>query len=207
MVCNSGVGLTPCIDDKVYHFSAGGLYNGLVLLIDDETQTYWDHITGEALYGTLLKAKMDLWGIQITTVKAALQTYPNLFLLRSKQELFARMTSWVMSFPFAKGKFPPGFRKTMGEKDKRLPEMEIGVGVIEGEIKRFYPMAKIGEGIDDELKGQPIKVQINKADSVPFAQFSNGTRPVQLFTRWYGFSYTFPGCEIYEESAASVESR
>ena len=23
-------------------------------------------------------------------------------------------------------------------------------------------------------------------------------RPMQVFTRWYGFAYTFPGCEIYE---------
>jgi hypothetical protein len=23
-------------------------------------------------------------------------------------------------------------------------------------------------------------------------------RPMQLFSRWYGFSFTFPGCEIYE---------
>ena len=26
------------------------------------------------------------------------------------------------------------------------------------------------------------------------------SRPMQLFTRWYGFSYTFPGCEVYESS-------
>ena len=23
------------------------------------------------------------------------------------------------------------------------------------------------------------------------------SRPQQIFTRWYGFAYTFPGCEIY----------
>ena len=23
-------------------------------------------------------------------------------------------------------------------------------------------------------------------------------RPMQLFTRWYGFAFTFPGCEVYE---------
>lgn len=25
----------------------------------------------------------------------------------------------------------------------------------------------------------------------------NPDRPLQLFTRWYGFSFTFPGCEIH----------
>jgi hypothetical protein len=26
-----------------------------------------------------------------------------------------------------------------------------------------------------------------------------GNWPNQLFTRWYGFAYTFPGCEVYED--------
>ena len=23
-------------------------------------------------------------------------------------------------------------------------------------------------------------------------------RPMQMFTRWYGFAYTFPGCQVYD---------
>ncbi len=41
VICNTGVGMTPVVDGAVHHFSAGGLYDGLVLLIDDETGTYW----------------------------------------------------------------------------------------------------------------------------------------------------------------------
>ena len=197
MVCNSGVGLTPVIDSKVHHFSSGGLYNGLVLLVDDETKTYWDHITGEAVYGPLTGAQTDMWSIRITNAKTALQEQPELLLLRSKPGIFGRMISLAMSFPFIKGKLPPGFRKTMGVRDDRLPEMEMGLGVIAHGITRFYPMALIGDGIEDGLNGHAIHVSINESDGVPHAQLAQGTRPIQLFTRWYGFAYTYPDCEIY----------
>jgi hypothetical protein len=32
----------------------------------------------------------------------------------------------------------------------------------------------------------------------PQGQPVNPERPQQIFTRWYGFAYTFPNCEIYE---------
>ncbi len=200
MVCNSGVGLTPIIAGKVHHFSTGGLYNGLVLLIDDETETYWDHITGEAVYGPLTGAQTDMWSIRITNVKTALQEQPDLLLLRSKPGFLGGMISWAMSLPFFKGKLLPGFRKTMDARDDRLPEMEIGLGVIAYGIKRFYPMALIRNSIEDDLGDHAISVGINESDGMPYAQLAEGTRPIQLFTRWYGFAYTYPGCEIYAKS-------
>jgi len=196
-VCNSGVGLTPIINGKVHHFSTGGLYNGLVLLIDDETETYWDHITGEAVYGPLAGAQTDMWSIRITNVKTALQEQPELLLLRSNPGVFGRMISSAMSLPFMQGKLPPGFRKTMDARDDRLPEMEMGLGVIACGIKRFYPMALIRDGIEDDLDSHAIRVRIDESDGIPHAKLADGTRPIQLLTRWYGFAYTYPGCEIY----------
>ena len=34
-------------------------------------------------------------------------------------------------------------------------------------------------------------------DKVPAAIWEDESRPFQLFTRWYGFSYTYPGCDIW----------
>lgn len=181
----------------MYHFSAGGLYNGLVLLIDDETRTYWDHITGEALHGPMQKSRMPVWGVHLTTVSHALSIDPGLLLLRSRQTALARMVSWFMSQPFARKTIPPGFRKTMGPRDDRLPEMEIGLGIIAHDIQRFYPKAAIEKEIEDRWLGHPLHIRMNSCDGIPYAEFPDGRRPMQLFTRWYGFSYTFPACEIY----------
>jgi hypothetical protein len=204
VVCNTGVGLTPRIEDSVHHFSAGGLYNGLVLLIDDETRTYWDHITGEAVHGPLRGAKLDIWGIEITTPEAAIEAYPGLTVLQNKPDLRVRAITWFMGVPFLKGRLPPGFRRTMGEGDHRLPEMEMGLGVTAGKTQRFYTMKVARQGIDDELDGRPIRIDVDEASGIPRARWTDGTRPFQLFSRWYGFAYTFPGCEIYGTEVVSV---
>ena len=106
------------VDGKLHHFSVGGLYNGLILFIDDETRSYWDHITGECVVGDLRGRRMPSWGIEITTVEAALKREPSLPVLVSKPPLVGRFMALVE--PLMEGKFPPGFRKTMGEPDARL---------------------------------------------------------------------------------------
>ena len=185
---------------KVHHFSAGGLYNGLVLLIDDETRTYWDHITGEAVHGELKGAKLDNWPIEMTNVETALKNDPNLRVHHSKPTFLGRLMVWVHRWlPM---KLPPNFRGTMGKPDDRQPEMEIGLGVVTDGVRRFYPKRSIGEGIDDEIDGRALHIHIGE-DAVPVAKWDNGSRPLQLFTRWYGFSYTYPYCEVWGESEAA----
>jgi len=197
VVCNSGVGLTPIIDGRCHHFSAGGLYNGLVLLIDDETRSYWDHITGTCVHGPMSGHRMPVWNVQLTTVAHALEGMPDLLLLLSRQSLSARLISWFLNLPFARTIIPPGFRKTMGPPDNRLDEMQMGLGLISGNAQRFYPLTRIGFGIEDNWLGQPVHIRLNPTDGIPDARFPDQSRPLQLFTRWYGFSYTFPQSEIY----------
>jgi len=183
------------IDGKVHHYSAGGLYDGLVLLIDDETKTYWDHVTGEAVHGPLVGAKMPMWGIEMTNVETALQREPDLPVHRSHPGLMGLLMKWASHL--MDGRLPPGFRKTMAPTDGRLPEMEMGLGVVTDQTQRFYPMSAIGSQLDDTLDGRAIQLSLG-LDSVPTAVWSGDeTRPTQLFSRWYGFSLTYPECEIY----------
>ena len=45
---------------------------------------------------------------------------------------------------------------------------------------------------------RPIKIERSAIDGVPKATWlDNGEVPMQLLTRWYGFSFTYPGCLIY----------
>ena len=206
MVCNSGVGLTPTHDGQILHFSAGGLYNGMVLLIDDETGSYWDHISGLAVHGTLKGAQLNAWPIEMTNVKSALHHEPELRLLKSRPSPYAQLSMNMMSLaqPFVRGRLLPGFRKTMGQPDTRLPEMELGLGVVSARVQRFYRYSDIvATGpLHEEFDGQSIVVQIGE-DEFPLAIVSSGTRPMQLFTRWYGFAYTYPDCEVSLNSRAS----
>jgi hypothetical protein len=198
VVCNSGVGLTPTLEGGTYHFSAGGLYNGLVLLTDDETRSYWDHITGRAVHGALAGKGLAAWPLEYTTVEVALDRDPALQVSLSNPSLKAKAFGVLAARKTigSRGFFPPGFRGTMGTRDERLDEHDQGLGVVvEGEA-RFYPSSKIGPGVDDEWGGRVLHVTLGP-DRVPRGEWSeDGERPFQLFTRWYGFSYTYPGCGV-----------
>lgn len=118
-MCNSGVGLTPVIDDRVHHFSAGGLYNGLVLLVDDESLTWWDHITGEAVHGPRAGRRLDVWPLHYTTVAAALRDDPSLTVSRrpvagARDSALRFIKRRILS---SRGFLPPPFRRTMAEVD------------------------------------------------------------------------------------------
>ena len=207
MVCHSGVRLTPEVEGKVHHFSAGGLYNGLVLLVDDETNSYWDHITGEAVHGALAgKATLEIDSLETTTVAAELARSPDTQVLVGELGLIGTLASKVQASSVrGKGVLPPGFRKTMGEMDERLPYGETGLGVVVGEVARFFPSARLeSSGWTGDMAGRRLHVRLRE-DRVPFATWvDDGTRPFQLFTRWYGFSFTYPGCEIAESTQSQT---
>lgn len=50
--CNTGMVFDPLIDGQKLHFRRRGSYDGLLLIWDEETNSYWQHITGQALHGT-----------------------------------------------------------------------------------------------------------------------------------------------------------
>jgi hypothetical protein len=185
----------------VHHFSAGGLYNGLVLLIDDETHTYWDHITGEAVHGPLQGHVLPNWPVLLTTKAAALARQPNIEIyLSSHRSLISMLMKLRYRNPlFGKGFLPPFFRKTMSEPDPRLPELAQGLGVVVGRRARYYPLATISAaGIEDDWHGRRLGLRRGELDGIPTAVWQDdGSRPFQLLSRWYGFSYTYPKCEIF----------
>ena len=180
----------------MHHFSAGGLYNGLILLIDDETHTYWDHMTGEAVHGPLTGTVLEVFPIRHTTVGAALTRDPKLQLLRSTNvSLIGRGMSLVHRKKIGKKSFIPlPFRRTMEKVDARLPEQTQGLGVLHEGRAVFFPMNSLP--IRFPWGDSPLEVALDPLDGVPTATWPDGSRPFQLFSRWYGFSLTHPDCEI-----------
>ncbi len=166
-------------------------------MIDDETRTYWDHITGKAVHGELAGTQLEAWPTMMTTVAGALERDPNVQLARSRPSLMKRMAGHAMTRLGGIMKLPPGFRQTMDKPDDRLPEWTHGLGVVDGGDACYYPMKSIRGGIEDEWGNRILRVGVGKTDHVPFAEWEDGVRPMQLFSRWYGFSYTFPSCRIY----------
>ncbi|PTX64358.1 uncharacterized protein DUF3179 [Melghirimyces profundicolus] len=205
--------MVPVIDGKELHFFCVGVYDGLAILQDRETGSYWNHITGECVYGPLKGKKMDSLLLGQMTAGQALERWPDLRLALSKQPLFRRLVIQPVMNWFGKfGIYPPGFKKTMVKRDHRLPDMMSGVGIMTGNVKKFYPIdaiEKSGGEVRDILDGRPVSISVDE-DGFPDVNYEDTDDwedvPQYLYTRWYGFALTYPGCEIYRESEEKKES-
>lgn len=190
--------------DKVLHFRPYGVLNGLVILIDEETSSLWDHITGEAIDGSLKGYKLDVFPVLMTTVESALIQNPEIKILISR---YSSIQKWVAEklyphFIHVQVWLPFFFRWTMqADPDPRLPEMTQGLGVICSGETKYYPFAAIPtEGLNDRWLNRTLRIERGTIDYVPRAVWlETGVKPMQLLTRWYGFSYIYPDCEVYED--------
>ena len=173
---------------------------------DDESMSLWDHITGECFDGALTGRRLPFWGVELTTVEAELADYPDVILIQSESmPWYARL----MRFVFGKSLINkegtilmPHFRNSMnGDIDERLPEGENGLGIMdEDNNAKFYPLNAIAKGgsITDQWQGRELIITRGRIDGTPRAKWADtGEKPMQLLTRWYGFSFTYPGCDIY----------
>jgi len=232
VVCNTGVGLTPTVDGKVHHFSTRGIFNGLSMLGDEETETIWNHITGRAVYGPLKGESLLVFNLLHMTADQALVRYPGLAVaisdrpVRGRRGMFAPIADRI---PFLRD----GFRATIVEEDDRLGTMDIGLGIWTDSEQRYYPMEVVqaaGGAIVDVFDGQRLVVYVepgvygldaffteeetasSDGSSVMVGEHlvlesgvlrdSSGerveiVRPLQLFSRWYGFALTFPETTIH----------
>ncbi len=226
--------MAPSIDGVTHTFVEHGLYDGLFLMRDEESGTFWDHLTGEAVYGPLVGTKLVVANLLHSRAGSVLANNPDALIALSDRNL---RTDEDMELPSllsrVGGRLSRMFRSTVDEEDARRPTMDIGMGIWQGEKARYYPYERIideDKAVIDTFLGMRALVFLDpgsralssfyvEADSVwwddEVLRLSNGqyveestlydsdgrradaVRPLQVFTRWYGFALTFPKTEIY----------
>jgi len=229
--------MAPRIDGEVHRFAEHGLYNGLFLLRDEESGTFWDHMTGEAVYGPLVGSALEVSNLMQTTVAQVLGRDSEALVAISDQALRTdqQMTTSSLLTRIG-GRLSRMFRETVQEEDNRRPTMDLGMGIWDGDEARYYPYDRItanGNAVLDEIAGRQLVVYLDPSayalaaayvdtDGIRWEEktlrFSDGSyiedgvfhdpsgerapieRPRQVFTRWYGFSLTFPETEIYGDA-------
>ncbi len=215
------------------HFLNVGLYDGLFIMQDTETDTLWNHITGEALYGELAGHRMPVSNLLQSTVSGALETNPDMEVALSDRPVSGM--SARLGPGNANAQLGDPFIETLGTEDNRRERMEMGLGIWTDSGGKYYPLAAIrgaGRAFVDEFDGQDLVVYVDPLSSTPAAVFvdaksasvegrdvvldggrkivagrlldANGKaadleKPLQIFTRWYGFALTVPEPEIYGE--------
>ena len=200
------------MNDKVHWFGVPGIANGLAVMRDEQSNSLWDHITGECFEGPLEGERLQFWHVALTTVEAELDRNPNAILLRSGyRSLFKSLMNLIHTtltggkslINRERSKLGGHFRGSMSKAiDGRLPEDEQGLGIIdEQDNGKFYPMRHLPKGqiVTDLWNGRTVLIERGAIDGVPSATWADGSEPpMQLLSRWYGFSFTYPNCDIYE---------
>lgn len=225
--------MTPIVDGEVHHFRSRGLYDGLSLLVDDETGSLWNHITGKAMYGPLEGESLPVSNLLHTNVEQALKAHPEIDVAISERPVRGMARMMAPGSGRTRG-LRPSFRATIVEEDTRRPTMELGLGIWAGSERRYYPMELVrdlGGAIMDRLGDRTVIVYFEPESFTVAALYADAStatptdegvdlggvgvlrdgvlydsagerlefeRPLQLFTRWYGFALTFPGTTIYE---------
>ncbi len=187
VICHSGTILSPVVNHEILHFEIAGTYNGMLLMKDRETQSYWDHITGICLSGVHEGYQLDILQSHLMLpTKAVLELYPDCLFGREKmnvfQKLFTAFINWKAKIN-GKGFFPPGFRDSMLPIDNRLPEMEMGLGMYDGKSAKFYPLKTLkasGNYLVDEYNDRPILIYVSPATKIPDAIYQSGIADVTL---------------------------
>src|SRR5215831_7911796 len=233
--CNMGTTLTPIVTGRLHRFRVTGIYNSMSMMSDYETGSVWEHVTGECIQGSLQGAQAQTRPAQYLTAAQLVEAVPDARIALSRASVRSHLLNVLLLRRMLRptGYMPGVFRLAMTKRDKRLPELELGLGIWMNGRARFYPMRTIKSqqnALIDTLGQQQIVVYIDPVSGTPAAhrctaQFArwdgdslaldaaerirNGQvlnvaseqhpldRPNQQFTRWYGFSYMFPACEIF----------
>ena len=228
--------MTPSVDGQIHTFEEHGLYDGLFLMRDDETGTYWDHMTGEAVYGPLTGSRLEVSNLRQSNPVQILGDAPEARVALSDRILWEDeqlgLTGLLASMG---GRLSNMFSSTVEAEDDRRPTMDLGLGLWEGEVSRYYPynvVLNAERAVLDTFQGRQVLVYLDPSTNALAAYYvdvteldwdddvlrlSDGSyieggvfydasgergapgRPLQVFTRWYGFSLTFVGTEIYGE--------
>lgn len=208
VVCSTGVGLTPVVDGKVLHFGSNGVENGVGVISDRESWSLWEPMTGECTEGPHEGRSLEVWPVRPTTVAAARRERPGLELSLTNCR---SLTSWLVQKTWPRvldnrrGFIPPPFFRTMaGRIDDRMHRLELGLGVMLGGRHVFFPLESIPKGGDAMIRvgSRMMKVYRGEVDGVPHATWcapwDDEDPPMQMFTRWYAFSFRYPECELWQ---------
>ena len=228
--------MAPSIDGVTHTFAEHGLYDGLFLMRDEETGTFWDHLTGEAVYGPRVGTVLEIANLLHSRAGQVLANDPDALIALSDRALRTDEDMEPRSLlARVRGRLNRMFNSTIEEEDARLPTMDIGLGIWDGEEARYYSYERVvadGRAVLDTFRGQRTLVFLDPSSYVlssflvdaeslrwdddvlrlsndqyvegsilydPDATRAEAARPLQIFTRWYGFSLTFPDTEIYGE--------
>lgn len=154
-LCNSAFAFDRRVGDAVLRFGVtGNLRNSNLLMWDDQTESWWQQFTGDAVVGTYTGTQLTLYPAIITGFGAFAAQYP-------QGQVLTRETGAARPYgenPYAfydENDSPFLFRGTL---DDRLPPTEYVLSGFVGGLGVAYPFSVLRDArvINDTVGGVPV---------------------------------------------------
>jgi hypothetical protein len=179
--CNTGMVFDPTRDGRTLHFQRRGSYDGLLLIWDEETDSFWQHITGECLYGSSQGQQLSVLAPsrQLSAAEAA-QLSGDVWFWRSiltpEQETLSRAMEKMRAKPERQ---EAGIVATIAEEDTRRPRFELGLGVWTEQGSEFFPLMLLHANdnvYQTTLDGRPLLIYQQPDALAPVAVYLHSRR-------------------------------
>ncbi len=193
------------MDGTTHEFGISGrLYKANVLLYDRTTESLWSQVKKEAVTGPLTGAKLNPIPSTLTTWKRWKKLHPQGLVLTTNTGFSRNYDANPYKEYFSN---PLRFLGFKGERDERLLEKELVLGLeIKGK-KRAYPFSVLKEvksPVKDELGGMKIRIHFDKDSEEAYAVLTpkdgkgEGKRLIGLVSYWFVWSAFHPDTEVYK---------
>lgn len=159
-LCNAGIVFNREVNGEVLRFGvSGNLRNSDLIMWDNQTLSWWQQFTGEAIVGELIGAQLDIIPAQMVAWRDFKTAYPDGVVLANNGRDYDvnPYTGYdSLSQPFL-------FRDKNGEPaapDPRLPALERVLGYAADDTAVAYPLSTIAAVgvIADTINGQDVVI-------------------------------------------------
>jgi hypothetical protein len=171
----------PVVDGQTLHFNRRGSYDGLLLIWDEETNSYWQHITGQCLHGQSHGKQLRMMTAtrQMTVAEVATRDASAVLLigpLSDEQATYSRLADKMRTNP---ARVETGIFSTVADEDTRRPRFELGLGLWNERSSIFYPLVMLhmhDNALITEFEGRPLLVYQTPDAIAPIAVYTSSQR-------------------------------
>jgi hypothetical protein len=154
-LCNSSIAFDRRVDGQTLRLGvSGNLRKSDLIMWDEQTQSWWQQITGEAIVGTLTGTRLSLISAQVVSFEAFKAAFP-------EGKVLSRETGHERSYgrnPYTSYDSNPRPFLFEGEIDPRLPPTEHVLSGIVGGEAIAYPFSLLARqrAINDVVGGVAV---------------------------------------------------
>jgi len=160
----------------MHHFINAGLYDGLFVMQDTETETLWNHISGTAMHGELVGHRLPVSNLLQMNVRQALDMNADIQVAISDRPISGMFSR--MGPDNGNAQLMGQFAVTLGSEDTRRDRMEMGLGIWTKDNRKYYPMDALkqqGRVLLDNFDGRSVLVYVDPLSSTPTALYVDAT--------------------------------